>query len=52
MGARVSAETLKALALVRKGVTPYAAAKKVGIAYSTIHRALKRAKPAGGKPGG
>jgi transposase len=39
---KVSADTQKALALVLKGLTPYAAAKKTGIALSTIYRALKR----------
>jgi len=40
---RPSAATEKALRLVAGGMTPYAAAKKVGIALSTIYRALKRA---------
>ena len=44
MSGRPSAETLKALKLIEKGMTPYAAAKKVGIALSTIYRAQKRAK--------
>ena len=44
MAARQSAATDKALALVAKGLTPYAAAKKIGIALSTIYRALKRAR--------
>jgi transposase len=39
-----SADTEKALRLVAKGMTPYAAAKKVGIALSTIYRAIKREK--------
>jgi transposase len=42
MGSRQSAEVTRALKLVASGVTPYAAAKKVGIALSTIYRALKR----------
>ena len=42
MTARQSAAVDKALALVAKGLTPYAAAKKVGIALSTIYRAQKR----------
>lgn len=42
MTRRISAATEKALRLVSQGMTPYAAAKKVGIAYSTIWRALKR----------
>lgn len=44
MSGRMSAETVKALALIAKGLTPYAAAKKVGIALSTIYRAQKRIK--------
>ncbi len=32
----------KALRLVQQGLTPYAAAKKTGIALSTIYRAIKR----------
>ena len=44
MSARQSAATDKALALVAKGLTPYAAAKRVGIALSTIYRALQRMK--------
>lgn len=42
MTARQSSATDKALALIRRGLTPYAAAKRVGIALSTIYRALKR----------
>ena len=42
MSGRQSANTEKALKLVQKGLTPYAAAKKVGIALSTIYRALAR----------
>jgi transposase len=44
MSGKPSADTEKALKLVAKGMTPYAAAKKVGIALSTIYRALKREK--------
>ena len=44
MAAKQSSDTDKALKLVEKGMTPYAAAKKVGIALSTIYRALKRRK--------
>jgi transposase len=44
MSGRPSAATEKALKLVEKGLTPYAAAKKVGIALSTIYRALERQK--------
>jgi transposase len=42
MAARQSAAVDRALRLVRQGMTPYAAAKKVGIALSTIYRAQKR----------
>jgi hypothetical protein len=42
MSGRQSEAVAKALKLVDKGMTPYAAAKKVGIALSTIYRALKR----------
>jgi transposase len=42
MSARQSAAVDKALKLISKGLTPYAAAKKVGIALSTIYRAQKR----------
>lgn len=42
MSGRQSDAVTKALALVRKGMTPYAAAKRVGIALSTIYRAIKR----------
>jgi transposase len=38
----VSEKTKRALKLVAKGMTPYAAAKKVGIALSTIYRATRR----------
>lgn len=44
MTARTSAATERALKLVAKGWTAYAAAKKEGIALSTIYRALKREK--------
>jgi hypothetical protein len=39
---QTSAATERALKLILKGLTPYAAAKKTGIALSTIYRALKR----------
>jgi transposase len=39
-----SAATERALKLVAKGWTPYAAAKKEGLALSTIYRALKRGR--------
>jgi transposase len=38
----LGAATERALKLVAKGMTAYAAAKKTGIALSTIYRALKR----------
>jgi len=41
MGYQTAAVT-KALRLVAGGMTAYAAAKKTGIALSTIYRALKR----------
>jgi transposase len=44
MAARQSAAVDEALRLIAGGMTPYAAAKQVGIALSTIYRALKRAK--------
>lgn len=44
MTARQSAATGRALRLVAKGWTAYAAAKKQGIALSTIYRAIKRMK--------
>ena len=47
MTARQSAATERALKLVLKGWTAYAAAKKEGIALSTIYRALKREKEQG-----
>lgn len=42
MSGRPSSATERALKLIAKGMTPYAAAKKVGIALSTIYRALKK----------
>ena len=42
MTARQSSAVDKALALVKRGRTPYRAAKMTGIALSTIYRALKR----------
>ncbi len=44
MTAQTSASTERALKRVAKGMTAYAAAKKEGIALSTIYRALKRIK--------
>lgn len=45
MGAKQSEEVAKALRMVARGMTAYAAAKKTGIALSTIYRALKRQNP-------
>jgi transposase len=42
MTGKISGDTQKALALVLKGWTPYAAAKQCGLALSTIYRAIKR----------
>ena len=42
MAARESAATVRALALVERGWTAYRAAKHVGIALSTIYRAVAR----------
>lgn len=42
MAARESAATVKALTLVERGWTAYRAAKHVGIALSTIYRAVAR----------
>jgi len=42
MSGRQSEIVSKALKMVGKGITPYAAAKKTGIALSTIYRAIKR----------
>lgn len=42
MSGRQSEIVSKALKMVDKGITPYAAAKKLGIALSTIYRAIKR----------
>lgn len=39
-----STATLEALRLVATGITPYAAAKRKGIAFSTIYHAIKRRK--------
>lgn len=44
MSGRPSAATEKALALVAKGMAPFAAAKKAGISPSTIYRALAKKK--------
>lgn len=42
MSGRQSAATDKALRLIARGLTPYAAAKKLGLALSTVYRAQKR----------
>lgn len=44
MSARQSSAVDKALKLIARGLTPYAAARKTGIALSTIYRAQKRLK--------
>jgi hypothetical protein len=44
MTARQSVEVTKALDLIKSGLTAYAAARKTGIALSTIYRAIKRHK--------
>lgn len=44
MSGRQSSAVDKALKLIAKGLTPYAAAKRTGIALSTIYRAQKRIK--------
>lgn len=44
MSGRQSEAVAKALRLIAKGSTAYAAARKVGIALSTIYRAQKRAR--------
>lgn len=46
MSGQLSEKTSKALRAIARGLTPYAAAKKHGIALSTIYRALKRIKDA------
>lgn len=46
MTTKTKPETERALKLIAKGMTPYAAAKKVGIALSTIYRATKRVNAA------
>jgi transposase len=48
-GGRQAAVTDKALKMVDEGMTAYAAAKKVGIALSTIYRALRRREEAEGR---
>lgn len=46
MSGRQSEAVTKALALVAKGMTAYAAAKRMGLALSTIYRALARQRKA------
>jgi LysM repeat protein len=50
MTRRQSSAVDKALRMVQKGSTGYAAAKKHGLALSTIYRAAKRAGIAMPKP--
>jgi transposase len=38
----IAEPTVRALKLVAQGLTAYAAAKKTGIALSTVYRAIKR----------
>ena len=49
MSGQQSAATERALKLILKGWTAYAAAKKEGIALSTVYRAVKRAREAEAK---
>jgi len=42
MSARQSAAVDQAIELIRNGMTPYKAAKQVGIALTTVYRACKR----------
>lgn len=46
MAAKTSAATERALARVKAGETPYAAAKAEGIALSTIYRAVRKPEEA------
>ena len=48
MSGRQSAAVDKALKLVAGGMTAYAAAKKMGLALSTIYRAIARTKKSPG----
>ena len=50
MSARQSEAVTRALKLVARGSTPYAAAKKVGVALSTIYRAIERNRNAEAAP--
>jgi hypothetical protein len=38
MSGKPSADVVRAMQLVRRGMTPYAAARQTGIALSTIYR--------------
>ena len=49
MAAKTSAATERALARIKAGETPYAAAKAEGIALSTIYRAVRKPEPYKGK---
>lgn len=42
MGAKISADTIFALELVRKGKKPKEAAAEAGVFASTVYRAIKR----------
>lgn len=46
MGAKVSAETKRALALVVRGWTVSDAARKAGVYWSTVTRAIERQRKA------
>ena len=46
MATRQSPEVTRALRMIAKGAVPHAAARKVGIAISTIYRAQKRQREA------
>lgn len=50
MSARQSAEVTRALKLIARGSTAYAAAKKTGIALSTIYRAQARQRKSSPSP--
>ena len=49
MAARQSAAVDRALQLIERGEIPYRAAKKVGVAFSTVYRAIKRQRLAADK---
>lgn len=50
MAGKTSAATERALERIKRGQTPYSAAKDEGIALSTIYRALGRVKVEDKKP--